>query len=230
MMKFLLSLKIWIVIIVVSGMYKEGYNHMAILTNSVFFLSPIIPFLFVIDIAFLLLFKSNSKVIKAIDFIINLYLLTIIPLLCLMICFNLSKIEPPIHPEALDEMPCIGVIGSQDLKKTPKTGLKKWNDKCAVVVHFAHGTIDNDEHFVQINGKFLKSKNVSSVYDEKEQYWFACRKDQKDTSILSSFSFSLMSTNEPETIKLNDKNIHYYAKYNTYLVSITINPWVKWVY
>jgi hypothetical protein len=146
-----------------------------------------------------------------------------------MVVMYFGEINPPIHPELLDEMPCVGAVGD-NVKNTPMTGLKPWSEKCTSVVHFAHGrTSDDNIHQVLIDGELMDSLSVSATYSEKEQYWVSCRKEEGKG--ISIFSLSQMNTSAPESIEIEGgKKVKYYAKKGSILLVNSLNPWVKWTY
>lgn len=228
-MKFLISLVIWILTILVSGIYKEGYNHMSVVSNHIvshyFFLCIIALF----AISLLLGRIGKEKAEEVIDTVLSTGLMLMMSLLTIMVVMYFGEINPPIHPDALNEMPCIGAVGD-NVGNTPMTGLKTWSSECKAVVHFAHGRIDsNGQHEVMIDGELKDSLSVSSTYQEAQQYWVSCRKDPKKP--FSIFSLSQINTNDPESIEIEGgKKINYYAKNGNVLLVNSLNPWVKWTY
>ena len=227
-MKFLISLVIWIIMISLSSLYKEGYNHIAMISNHLishlFFIMIIILFL----ISIILGKFGKEKMESIIDDFISTALYIMLSLLSIMVVMYFGGINPPIHQELLKEMPCVGAVGD-NVGNTPMTGLKPWSEKCTIVVHFAHGRTSDETHEVLIDGELIDSLSVSATYKEKEQYWVSCRKDPKTN--ISILSFSQMNTSAPESIEIEGgKKIKYYARKGSILLVNSLNPWVKWTY
>lgn len=167
----------------------------------------------------LILTKTIKKEFKLFDmitdwgFVIMFVLLTINPVT------KMSEQEKSM-------LPCIGNV-DKDLQFVVE-GYPRWNSECKSVIHVGHGYYDaerDDTYFFTTSGANSVKNIVGNVYDEKVQYVFSCRGDESTWMELltGDVSHPLM---EKEVEVINGKEVRYFAKKGTVLMSNRFSNWL----
>ena len=123
-------------------------------------------------------------------------------------------------------LPCIGNV-DKDLEFIVE-GYPRWNTECKSVIHVGHGYYDtekDDTYFFTTSGANSVKNIVGNVYDEKVQYVFSCRGDESTWMELltGDVSHPLM---EKEVEVINGKEVRYFAKKGTVLMSNRFSNWL----